>query len=69
MSTAEPITRFARTPSSRAVRKSIAAAAHVQADRGAFEQQRRAHEADGGDDDRDDRDLADVDVADRDTAG
>ena len=66
-STATPITRFARTPSMRAVWKSIAAARIcrpivVRSSRSESEQ------ADHRDDDGDDRDLPDVDAPDRDRA-
>ena len=65
-STATPITRFARTPSMRDVCEVHRRGAHLQADRRPLEQQRERGEAHDRDDDRDDRDLADVDAGDRD---
>ena len=69
MSTANEMTRFARTPSMRAVAKSIDAARMCRPISVRSSSSVSSSEADRGDDDRDDRDLADVDAARSSTGG
>ena len=69
ISTATVLTRFARTPSSRAVEKSIAAARMCSPIDVRFSSSDEQREADRRGDDRDDRDLPDLDAADRDRDG
>ena len=68
MSTATVLTRFARTPRSRAVCESIAAARMCRPIEVRLRSATSSTQAHGRSDDRDDRDLPDVDAPDRDRA-